>query len=171
MFVNYRPEYRHEWSSLSHYLQLRLDPLPAAHTAAMLAVLLGDGPSLAPLKLLTTDRAAGNPFFIEEMVRRSSMTARSPATAPSPSLARAASCACRPPSKASSPRASNRLPPEQNTSNRATHRGSTKLSCGSLRSSAMSSRAACSLRLRILSASSSATSATKTKRPRPSNAR
>jgi predicted ATPase len=27
LLVNYRPEYRHEWSGRGHYLQLRLDPL------------------------------------------------------------------------------------------------------------------------------------------------
>src|SRR5262249_61796585 len=27
LLVNYRPEYRHEWSGRTHYLQLRLDPL------------------------------------------------------------------------------------------------------------------------------------------------
>ena len=27
LLVNYRPEYRHEWGSRSHYTQLRLDPL------------------------------------------------------------------------------------------------------------------------------------------------
>ena len=29
LLVNYRPEYRHEWSGKSHYLQLRLDPWAA----------------------------------------------------------------------------------------------------------------------------------------------
>jgi class 3 adenylate cyclase/predicted ATPase len=69
MLVNYRPEYRHEWSSRSHYLQLRLDPLPADHAAAMLAVLLSEDATLPPLKRLIAERAAGNPFFIEEIVQ------------------------------------------------------------------------------------------------------
>ena len=29
LLVNYRPEYRHEWTNKSHYSQLRLDPLAA----------------------------------------------------------------------------------------------------------------------------------------------
>ena len=42
LLVNYRPEYRHEWSSRGHYLQLRLDPLGGENGAAMLAALLGE---------------------------------------------------------------------------------------------------------------------------------
>ena len=42
LLVNYRPEYRHEWSGRSHYLQLRLDPLGGESATAMLAALLGE---------------------------------------------------------------------------------------------------------------------------------
>ena len=42
LLVNYRPEYRHEWSGRGHYLQLRLDPLGGENAAAMLAALLGE---------------------------------------------------------------------------------------------------------------------------------
>ena len=42
LLVNYRPEYRHEWSGRGHYLQLRLDPLGGENGAAMLAALLGE---------------------------------------------------------------------------------------------------------------------------------
>ncbi len=69
LLVNYRPEYRHEWSDKSYCSQIRLDPLGGADGAAMLAALLGDGVELNPLKRLITERTAGNPFFIEEIVR------------------------------------------------------------------------------------------------------
>ena len=46
LLVNYRPEYRHEWSGKGHYLQLRLDPLGGENGAAMLTALLGGGVEL-----------------------------------------------------------------------------------------------------------------------------
>jgi class 3 adenylate cyclase len=69
MAVNYRPEYRHEWTNKSYYSQLRLDPLGRESAAEMLSTLLGDGVELNPLKRLITERTEGNPFFIEEMVQ------------------------------------------------------------------------------------------------------
>ena len=69
LLVNYRPEYRHEWSGRGHYLQLRLDPLGGENGAAMLAALLGGGVELEALKRLIIERTEGNPFFIEEMVQ------------------------------------------------------------------------------------------------------
>jgi tetratricopeptide (TPR) repeat protein len=67
--VNYRPEYQHGWGSKTYYTQLRLDPLPPTSTAEVLQALLGNDPSLAPLKQLLTERTEGNPFFMEESVR------------------------------------------------------------------------------------------------------
>ena len=69
LLVNYRPEYRHEWSGRGHYLQLRLDPFGGENGAAMLATLLGGGVELEALKRLIIKRTEGNPFFIEEMVQ------------------------------------------------------------------------------------------------------
>jgi class 3 adenylate cyclase len=69
LLVNYRPEYRHGWSSKSYYTQLRLDPLPPVNATAVLQALLGDDLSLAPLTPLLIARTAGNPFFLEESVR------------------------------------------------------------------------------------------------------
>jgi predicted ATPase/class 3 adenylate cyclase len=69
LLVNYRPEYRHEWSGRGHYLQLRLDPLGGENAAAMLAGLLGEGAELEALKRPIAERTGGNPFFIEEMVQ------------------------------------------------------------------------------------------------------
>jgi class 3 adenylate cyclase/tetratricopeptide (TPR) repeat protein len=69
LLVNYRPEYQHGWGSKTYYTQLRLDPLPAASAEELLHALLGDDPSLAPLKQLLIARAEGNPFFLEESIR------------------------------------------------------------------------------------------------------
>jgi predicted ATPase len=69
LLVNYRPEYQHGWGSKTYYTQLRLDPLPPASADELLQALLGDDPSLAPLKRLLIERTGGNPFFLEESVR------------------------------------------------------------------------------------------------------
>jgi class 3 adenylate cyclase/tetratricopeptide (TPR) repeat protein len=69
LLVNYRPEYQHGWGSKTYYTQLRLDPLPPVSADEFLQVLLGDDPSLAPLKQLLIARTEGNPFFLEESVR------------------------------------------------------------------------------------------------------
>ena len=69
LLVNYRPEYQHGWGSKTYYRQLRLDPLPPASADAFLQALLGDDPSLGPLKPLLIARTGGNPFFLEESVR------------------------------------------------------------------------------------------------------
>jgi class 3 adenylate cyclase len=69
LLVNYRPEYQHSWGSKTYYTQLRLDPLPPVSADELLQALLGDDPSLAPLKRLLVARTEGNPFFLEESVR------------------------------------------------------------------------------------------------------
>jgi predicted ATPase/class 3 adenylate cyclase len=69
LLVNYRPEYQHGWGSKTYYRQLRLDPLPPASADEFLQALLGDDPSLVPLKQLLIARTEGNPFFLEESVR------------------------------------------------------------------------------------------------------
>jgi class 3 adenylate cyclase/tetratricopeptide (TPR) repeat protein len=67
LLVTYRPEYQHSWVSKTSYSQHRLDALPPESTADLLDALLGDDPSLAPLKQVLVKR--GNPFFVEETVR------------------------------------------------------------------------------------------------------
>jgi class 3 adenylate cyclase/tetratricopeptide (TPR) repeat protein len=69
LLVNYRPEYRHEWGSRTHYSQLRLDPLGRESAEEMLSALLGDEKDLIPLKRLIIERTEGTPFFMEEMVQ------------------------------------------------------------------------------------------------------
>jgi class 3 adenylate cyclase/tetratricopeptide (TPR) repeat protein len=69
LLVNYRPEYQHSWGNKTYYTQLGLDPLPPASADELLQALLGDDPSLVPLKCLLIERTEGNPFFLEESVR------------------------------------------------------------------------------------------------------
>jgi class 3 adenylate cyclase/tetratricopeptide (TPR) repeat protein len=69
LLVNYRPEYQHSWGSKTYYTQLRLDPLPPVSADELLQALMGNDPSLAPLKPLLIVRTEGNPFFLEESVR------------------------------------------------------------------------------------------------------
>ncbi len=69
MLVNYRPEYRHDWSNKSNYTQLRINTLGKESAEEVLSALLGDGKDLVPLKRLIIDKTEGNPFFIEEMVQ------------------------------------------------------------------------------------------------------
>jgi predicted ATPase len=69
LLVNYRPEYRHEWGSRTHYTQLRLDPLGRESAEEMLSELLGQEKDLLPLKRLIIERTDGTPFFMEEIVQ------------------------------------------------------------------------------------------------------
>jgi tetratricopeptide (TPR) repeat protein len=69
LLVNYRPEYQHGWSRKTFYTQLRLDPLSPVSADELLQALVGDDPSLVPLKRLLIARTEGNPFFLEESVR------------------------------------------------------------------------------------------------------
>jgi predicted ATPase len=69
LLVSYRPEYRHEWSGRSHYLQFRLDQLGDESAAAMLAALLGEAAELSAIRRLIALRSGGNPFFIEEIAQ------------------------------------------------------------------------------------------------------
>jgi class 3 adenylate cyclase/tetratricopeptide (TPR) repeat protein len=67
--MNFRPEYSAPWMRKSYYRQVSLAPLGAEAIKALLADLLGEHPSLNGLPDLIQERTAGNPFFIEEVVR------------------------------------------------------------------------------------------------------
>ena len=67
--VNYRPEYQHDWARKTYYRQLRVDPLPPASAEALLTTLLGEDPSVVPLRRLLIQRTEGNPLFLEESIR------------------------------------------------------------------------------------------------------
>jgi class 3 adenylate cyclase/tetratricopeptide (TPR) repeat protein len=70
LVVNFRPEYRDEWRNRPNYLQLRLDPLASGGLAEFLQAVLGSDESLSTLKSFLVERTSGNPFFVEEIVRR-----------------------------------------------------------------------------------------------------
>jgi predicted ATPase len=69
VLVTYRPEYQHGWGSKTYYTQVRLDPLTPGSVGGLLQALIGDDPSLEPLKRLLIECTEGNPFFLEESVR------------------------------------------------------------------------------------------------------
>ena len=113
LLVNYRPEYQHGWGSKTYYTQLRLDPLPLASAEELLQALLGDDPSLVPLKRLLIERTEGNPFFLEESVRALVETGYWSASAV-PIAWQSPSTACRSPPRCRVLAARiDRLPPEE----------------------------------------------------------
>src|SRR5206468_11987019 len=67
--TNFPPEYSASWMRKSYYRQISLAPLGSEAIKALLAELLGEHPSLNGLPDLIQERTAGNPFFIEEVVR------------------------------------------------------------------------------------------------------
>ncbi len=69
LLVNFRPEYHADWMSKSYYRQLPLTPLGPEAVAELLADLLGTHPSVRGLAPRVHERTAGNPFFVEEVVR------------------------------------------------------------------------------------------------------
>src|SRR5262245_23781479 len=70
LVVTYRPEYRDVWKNRPNYRQLHLDPFASESLAEFMQALLGADQSLPALKNFLVERASGNPFFIEEIVRR-----------------------------------------------------------------------------------------------------
>lgn len=67
--ITYRPEYRGALAKLSGAQTIALRPLSEAQTSALTTELLGPDPSVAEVAASVAERAAGNPFFAEEMVR------------------------------------------------------------------------------------------------------
>jgi adenylate cyclase len=69
VLITYRPEYRGALTRVSGAQTIALRPLTDAQTAALTAELLGSDQSITGLAALIATRAAGNPFFVEEIVR------------------------------------------------------------------------------------------------------
>jgi len=69
VLANFRPEYRAQWMDAPYYQGLSLEPLGVDETDELIRVLLGEDPSLDALAKTISERTAGNPFFIEEVVR------------------------------------------------------------------------------------------------------
>src|SRR5262249_31072140 len=69
VLVTYRPEYRGALTRVADAQAIALAPLRDSDTAALLTGLLGPDPSIDGLSQTIVDRAAGNPFFAQEIVR------------------------------------------------------------------------------------------------------
>ncbi len=67
--ITYRPHYHGALAQVPGAQTVALDPLGDGDSAALVAELLGEDPSVGALAELITERTAGNPFFAEEMVR------------------------------------------------------------------------------------------------------
>src|SRR5271168_2952910 len=69
VLISYRPEYRGALSRVPGAQSIALAPLSDPETAALALQLLGPDRSVGGLATMIAERAAGNPFFVEEMVR------------------------------------------------------------------------------------------------------
>jgi adenylate cyclase len=69
VLITYRPEYHGELSHAAGAQTISLAPLDISDTTALVTQLLGTDPSVAGLTVQVAERAAGNPFFVEEIVR------------------------------------------------------------------------------------------------------
>ncbi|MGH2976083.1 MAG: ATP-binding protein, partial [Solirubrobacterales bacterium] len=67
--LNFRPEHSLEWDDAPIYRRLSLEPLRRTDTGEMLRDIAGEDPSLDGLDEPIHERSAGNPFFVEEIVR------------------------------------------------------------------------------------------------------
>ena len=69
VLITSRPEYAGTLTRVHGAQTIALAPLADSDTVVLLGELLGSDPSVAELAAVIADRAAGNPFFAEEMVR------------------------------------------------------------------------------------------------------
>ena len=67
--ITYRPEYDGLLARLANTQLITLAPLDDSNTSALISQLLGVDDSVSGLRALLAQRAGGNPFFVEEMVR------------------------------------------------------------------------------------------------------
>jgi class 3 adenylate cyclase len=69
VLITARPEYEGALMRVHGAQTIALAPLGDSDTTALLGELLGSDPSVSELATIIAERAAGNPFFAEEMVR------------------------------------------------------------------------------------------------------
>ena len=69
MLLTYRPEYRGPLAQLTGAQTVALAPLNDSESAALITELLGRHPTVGEVGQKVVERAAGNPFFAEEIVR------------------------------------------------------------------------------------------------------
>ncbi len=67
LLLLYRPEYTHIWGSKSYYGQIGVDQLSSQASAELVRAILEGGEVIPELNDLILNRAAGNPFFMEEL--------------------------------------------------------------------------------------------------------
>ncbi|MDT5303001.1 MAG: hypothetical protein QOG79_6243 [Mycobacterium sp.] len=69
VLITHRPEYRGALCHITGAEVIELAPLDGSHGSALIALLVGRHPSTSGLATQIAERAAGNPFFAEEIVR------------------------------------------------------------------------------------------------------
>jgi class 3 adenylate cyclase len=69
VLVTYRPEYRGALSRVPGAQTIALAPLSDSEIAALVSELLGSNASVGGVIIMIAEKAAGNPFFAEEIVR------------------------------------------------------------------------------------------------------
>ncbi|WP_445162692.1 ATP-binding protein [Mycobacterium sp. Dal123C01] len=69
MLITYRPEYEGALAAIPGAQTIALRPLNTAQTVALIGELLGTDASVHGLAEVISERAGGNPFFAEEIVR------------------------------------------------------------------------------------------------------
>jgi adenylate cyclase len=69
VLITHRPEYRGALTRTPNSQTITLAPLNASQSATLANELIGSDPSVVALSTRVAERAAGNPFFAEEMVR------------------------------------------------------------------------------------------------------
>ncbi len=69
VLITSRPEYTGDLTRVRGVQTISLAPLNDSDTTTLLGELLGSDPSVTGLAVVIAERAAGNPFFAEEMVR------------------------------------------------------------------------------------------------------
>ncbi len=69
LILEYRSEFVHDWQRCVGFNEVSIGPLAPVNAKELLNSLLGTDRSLAPLRELLIERARGNPFFLEELVR------------------------------------------------------------------------------------------------------
>ena len=107
VLITFRPEYEGALTRAHGAQTIALAPLGDSDTATLIGELLGSDPSLGELAAIIAARAAGNPFFAEEMVRELVRAACCPVSAVATCVGRMSPTSrCRPRCRRPSRRAS-----------------------------------------------------------------
>ena len=67
LILLYRPEYSHRWGNKSYYTNIRVDQLSLSTSSELVQSILSEGEIVSELRDLILGKAAGNPFFMEEL--------------------------------------------------------------------------------------------------------